>query len=691
MRQKHKIFGGGDINPLNGKEYSQSYYEIKEKIDNLPSSNAEIKEKLFNLLDENEIIILKGETGSGKSVNIPQYLLKEYLLPKNEKAKIVVSQPRTLNAKNIASFVAKILDVNLGEEVGYKYRNNNMVSNLTRIAYETDGTLLQEMYSQKGDKKFKYDIVMIDEVHERSINIDILLMLIKVALENKAKNNTKFIIMSATLEYEPYRDYFSEFKTAYLDIPGRTFPVKSIYLKKTLHSSEKIEDYDIELFSAIDKILSSSKTGDILIFVESQAKINALCREINELYDEFACFGLYRGVSEKQQQLAIDKDLYKTSHKAKRKIVISTDIAESGVTVEGILFVIDTGLRYNVFFKNRTNFLEQNFITKDAAEQRKGRAGRTQSGTCYHLYTFAEFEQFKDHKSPEILTTNIDSTITSLLSSGIVKNIENIRYFFNNLMDKPTDNQINETLEYLHNLHILIKECSAIDNDKSDDCLTKIGKCISNLPVEPPYGRVLLSSHYLGISNDIIDIIAILNIEANIQKWIIMPPKNNKKMMNKYKKFIKKIANSHSDFIAILEIAKIIRKNRAKRFPLNMMQVSQFNQEVKRIKESCAKINEECRINSSENNGDDKNGTNNKIIQCFSYGFYNQIAKYDKKKHKYCIETPQKKIYLEVSPQKGNYVSKLSKYIMYAEHNNILGADKLANISNLSSLNNIAK
>ena len=222
------------INPLTSRKYSENYYTLKEKIDNLPASNKNIKKELFELLNDNDVLVIKGETGSGKSTAIPQYLLKEYLLSnksKDETRGIVVTQPRTLNAKNIADFVAKVVDVELGQEIGYKFRNDNKTSKSTILSYVTDGTFLQEVYGDKGS--FNYDIVMIDEVHERSVNVDIILMLIKKYLESNPNKKTKFIIMSATLEFKPFKEYYSGSKIGYIEIPGRTFPVDRIGQRPT--------------------------------------------------------------------------------------------------------------------------------------------------------------------------------------------------------------------------------------------------------------------------------------------------------------------------------------------------------------------------------------------------------------------------------------------------------------------------
>ena len=700
-----------DINPLTNQGYSEEYFTIKEKIDNLPASNKDIKKELFELIDDNDIIVIKGETGSGKSTAVPQYLLKEYLLNKQSKDEtrgIVVTQPRTLNAKNIASFVAKVVDVELGQEVGYKFRNDNKTSKSTILSYVTDGTFLQEVYGDKGD--FNYDIVMIDEVHERSVNVDIILMLIKKYLE-KSERKTKFVIMSATLEFEPFEEYYSKTKIGYIEIPGRTFPVKSIYLKKSIYGEDGLEsdeDYYFKLLDILEEILSDTDKGDILIFVESIKAIQDYCREFDELFEDFdvACFGLYRGVTEEQQVLATDKDAFrKLPSKPKRKIVISTDIAESGVTVEGILFVIETGLRYSTYFKNRINYLRKEFVTKDSSEQRKGRAGRVAPGTCYHLYTKDEFEHFKNHKPAEIVTTNIDSTILNLLGNEIIKNITDLREFFESLMDKPKDEQINESLEYLSQLNLIQDYCGVLSRKSKagEDCLTTVGECSVKLPTEPAISKVALVAYNYGVLYDVLKIIAMLNIEDNLDKWFMRPPPNDKEKTRLFNDKIKKYQNGQSDLIAMLKLYDDInktydfRKRRewAKKNFINPSIVGNINREYKRVKDAVNKIGYSCRINNilprSKNNNDN-------IINSFIHGFYNQLA-IRKGPNKYAVVDTlsisngklKKRKSIEIKPLHRNFVSKTSKYILYISHNNILGNDNLTGIINVRDVNALNK
>jgi pre-mRNA-splicing factor ATP-dependent RNA helicase DHX15/PRP43 len=574
------VWGGketSDINPFTGKKYSKFALEQQEKMRNLPSGDPKIKEELFSLLDSCDVIIAEAETGAGKSTNIPQYLLLEYLI-QVKKMKIMrgimVTQPRTTNAENIATYVAKIVDVKLGDEVGYKFRHDNKTSDKTLITYATDGTLVQELYNSDGN--FDYDIVIVDEVHERSLGIDIILAFIRnYIIHSTVKKRCKFIITSATLDCPLLTKYFADApsKVGHLKIPGRAYPVSTHYLNESI-KHEKF--YDKYVIDRIGKILSESDKGDILIFAEAKSSINRLCNKIDKEFKEqykIVCLPLYRGVSSEEQQLAISPDLYKKlPGKPKRKIVISTNIAESGVTVEGVLYVIDTGFRYLVSFENRINVFNKVFITKDSAEQRKGRAGRTAPGTCYRLFTEEEFDKFPEHKEPEILVSNIDSVIINLLATKFIKTIKDLSCFLGAMITPPKINQVKNSLKYLYELQMLKSECNnmqqiitgcKIQRSKAKSgCFTSIAKCANKLPLDIPLAIVLLASHNYSVTKEIMVLVSMLMVDSNPIKWFNEPSRFDKKEYLKFEKVKKKYMNTTSDLIGMLSMYATYRKHK---------------------------------------------------------------------------------------------------------------------------------
>jgi len=694
------------MNPLNNKEYSKNYYNIKKKIDKLPSSNKKIKKQLFKLIDEEDLIILEAETGAGKSVNIPQIILKEYLLEKNpsdNNINIVVTQPRTLNAKNIASFVAKIVDVKLGEEVGYKYRHYNVTSNKTMLSYVTDGTLVQEIYKKHGD--FNYDFVIIDEVHERTVSIDILLALIKQYLystDTLKEKKCKFIVMSATLDVELFYKYYKNVaKIGTLQIPGRAFPVKVHYLKESVD-----QKYDNILFNKLNKILDISESGDILVFLESKTQINKLCYKINKEYSskKVLCLGLYRGITPEQQQLVVDKDQFKievhgVNEEYKRKIVLSTNIAESGITIENVRFVIDTGLKYEMVYKDRTNILQRVFISKDSAEQRKGRAGRVSSGVCYRLYTKDEYNDFEIRKSPEILVSNIDTTLISLLNTNFIINLNQLGCFLDSLITPPHLKQVQDSLKYLYQLGIIKSNCNTIEEfsimcrkknskTKKMKCFTFLGECISKLPLEPAFAVALLASYNYNVFNEVLIIVSMLSIESNVGKWFVKPNIKENSKIRQFEKSIKKYQNSKSDLMVLLKIyykSKKIDSHKVKKWAkknfIYYPNLMNANKNIKQIKQSFDKINVSCRIEKIANISDDQN-TN--IINAFLHGFFNQLAlknKYNNKMYN-IIDGCDKDIYIKAG--RNNNLTKLNNVIAFIEHANILGNESLNGLTNVS-------
>lgn len=695
-----------NISPFTGKKYSKYALEQQEKMKNLPSSDPKIKEKLFEMLETKDIIITEAETGAGKSTNIPMYLLTEYLIPKKIKlAGIMVTQPRTLNAENISRYVAKMLDVKIGQEVGYKFRHNNKTSEKTFLTFATDGTLVQELYNTDGD--FDYDILIVDEVHERSLSIDIILAFIRNYLKySTAKRRCKFIISSATLDLPLLTKYFATIaRIGHLKIPGRAFPVTTHYLDQSI----KNKSYDQAVIDRVEKILDESDTGDILVFAEAKSAINRLCHKLNHKFKEkgLVCLPLYRGVSQEQQQLATDAELYKKlPGKPKRKIVISTNIAESGVTVDGILYVIDTGMRYVVCFDQRINVFNKEFITKDSAEQRKGRAGRTVPGQCYRLYTEIEYKHFPEHKSAEILVSNIDGVILNLLNTTFIKNIKDLSCFLGAMITPPKLNQVKNSLNYLFDLQVLTKECRDMSKitkncklQKSKakrGCFTSIGKCGLDLPLDIPLAITLLASHNYSVTKEVTILVSMLMVDSNMKKWFVEPSRFEDKEQKKFQKVRKKYLNKQADILSLLQMyaeykkqKKGNRKKWAKKHYLNLFYLENTDKNIKQIKTLYEKLNKSCYIKNVAKPSKDKKEN---ILFAFMHGYFNQLAlrsKYDDQVYNPLHtnglgKLSRTKIEIKLQAGKDNMLKELSKLVIYINHSRISGKEIISCLINVN-------
>ena len=365
-------------NPLTGESYTDRYRELGKVWSKLPA--YENPKKIINDIRDNSVILVVSGTGSGKTVLFPKYVLHAL----NYKGKIAVTLPKQMIAKSAAEFSADTLDVKIGEEVGYQYRGSpkEASSSKTKLLYCTDGTLVARLLSDP--KLLEFDAVLIDEAHERKINIDFLLYLLRNVL--KKRPEFKLIIMSATINKDIFYDYYKDYGFISLEIGTKTnYPIKSIFLDKELNISKN--EYIEEGFRLIKELLKNEDKGGILFFVTSINETKDICDKLKSedktFRDSNICVPVYSGMSSDQQKLATDKEYYRGFVRDGRKIIIATNVAESSLTIEGISFVIDSGLELNAYYDpiNRINVLEKTMITNAQAKQRMGRTGRTGPGT----------------------------------------------------------------------------------------------------------------------------------------------------------------------------------------------------------------------------------------------------------------------------------------------------------------------
>jgi HrpA-like RNA helicase len=420
-KKAEELFGiydteGININPLNGKEYSEQYKQLTKFWSNLPA--YENIDDCIDSIKSNDVILVSSGTGSGKTVLFPKFALHA----NDYKGKIIVTLPKKLITKSAAEFAAKTLDVELGNQVGYQYKGESIKSSGTNLLYATDGSIISMI---KSDPLIQaIDIILIDEAHERKTQIDILLYLIKNAIIIRKEKNMKplkLIIMSATIEESIFRDYFTNLNYDYVHLSGKpNFPIEEYFLKDSImEKSNKYIEVGLEKIEEIVK--KDNNNSDTLFFVTTVKECDDTADKLEYIYNDSFVMPLYSGIPSSLEEIISNKDKYKEINpNYRRRIFVATNVAESSLTIDGIVYVIDAGLEVNVIYdaSRKINIMNTSFITKAQMAQRKGRAGRTQNGFCYHLYTKEEMEKAIDYPDPEIKLIDLKNLCLSLLILG---------------------------------------------------------------------------------------------------------------------------------------------------------------------------------------------------------------------------------------------------------------------------------
>jgi pre-mRNA-splicing factor ATP-dependent RNA helicase DHX15/PRP43 len=481
-----------NVNPWTGMPFSQKFYDIMEKRKKLPAFEA--KESLKMLLDQFQVLVLQGETGSGKTTQVPQFLL-EYFIPVGSRKGICCTQPRRVAAMSVAKRVAEEMDVVLGEEVGYNIRFEDKSGPKTVLKYLTDGMLLRE--AMNDPLLEKYQIVILDEAHERTLNTDVLFGLLKEVL--RSRQDLKVVVMSATMDAEKFQKYFDD--APLLDIPGRLHPVEIFF------TPEPEKDYLEASIRTAVQIHCFEDPGDILLFLTGEEEIDNACktikRDIDKLGDEvgpITVIPLYSTLPPHQQQRIFEAAPPPNKKGIPgRKCVVATNIAETSLTIDGIVYVVDPGFSKQKVYnpRIRVESLLVSPISKASSKQRAGRAGRTRPGKCFRLYTEKSFENdLPDNTYPEILRSNLAGTVLQLKKLGI----KDLVHF--DFMDPPAPETLMRALELLNYLGAL--------DDEGD--LTKVGAMMAEFPLEPSLAKMALVSPQFNCSNETISLIALLSV-----------------------------------------------------------------------------------------------------------------------------------------------------------------------------------
>ena len=432
----------------------------------------EQKQIILDALKENQVIVVQSPTGSGKTTQIP-VILHEAGFSQN--GIIAVTQPRRIAALSVSEFISKQLGTKYPGLVGYKMRFEDKTDATTRIKIMTDGILLQEM---KLDPLLsKYSVIMVDEAHERSLNIDFVLGLLKRIL--KERKDFKVIVSSATMNAEAFSEYFEN--CPIVNIETITYPVTIVYdppkISATTITEQGSECLIEKICSTVERVLNNGEDGGILIFLPGEKIIKDCLFKLD--HSKFArkiyTLPLYGRLAKEEQERVFDPAPF-----GKKKVIISTNIAETSVTISDITTVIDSGLSKLNYYNPRTftSSLVETAISKASSNQRKGRAGRTQAGTCYRLYSRKDFDTRPLYTTEEIFRTDLSEVVLQMAELGI-KDFMDFDF-----IAPPGKEGIIGAVDTLNMLGALNK----------DNSLSSIGKLMVQFPLEPRISRIIVES-----------------------------------------------------------------------------------------------------------------------------------------------------------------------------------------------------
>jgi ATP-dependent RNA helicase HrpA len=483
---------------------------------------------IIRAITRHRVVIITGETGSGKTTQIPKMCLEA---GRGLSGLIGCAQPRRVAAVTVAHRIAEELGEEIGRSVGYQIRFEDRSSRKNSIKLMTDGILLNE--AQNDPYLRRYDTIIVDEAHERSLNIDFVLGILLKLLQTR--RDIKVIITSATIDTEKFA---RAFHAPIIEVSGRMYPVEVCYrpLDHELEESGEITHIDGAV-TALGKIMEGRAEGDVLVFMPTEQDIRETCQLIEAKFDKRAAvLPLFARLPWREQR-RIFQPL------SRRKIVVATNVAETSVTIPGIKYVIDSGLarisQYNP--RSRTTSLPVRAISRSSADQRKGRCGRVQNGICIRLFEEADYESRPLFTEPEILRSNLAEVILRMLSLNLG---EISTYPF---IDPPHQKNIRDGIE-------ILRELGAITTDTDDEkprdgqqyALTKRGRMMARLPIDPRISRMIIEAEREGCVNEILIIASALSTQDPRER----PVESEKEADKAHARF----TDLFSDFMTLLTI-----------------------------------------------------------------------------------------------------------------------------------------
>uniref|UniRef100_A0A673HAT1 Probable ATP-dependent RNA helicase DHX35 n=1 Tax=Sinocyclocheilus rhinocerous TaxID=307959 RepID=A0A673HAT1_9TELE len=498
------------------------------------------RNNILYLLESFQTVVIVGETGSGKSTQIPQYLLEAGWAADGKV--IGVTQPRRVAATSVAGRVAEERGAYLGHEVGYSIRFDDCSDpHATRIKFLTDGMLVREMMSDPLLKK--YSVIMLDEAHERTLYTDITIGLLKKI--QKKRRDLRLIVASATLDAKKFHDFFdlnesgdpNKDTCAILTVEGRTFPVDIFY------TVSPVPDYVKATVETVMKIHETEDDGDVLAFLTGQEEVEKVVSMLQEQARTLSRYGMkkhlcvlpmYAGLPYNEQMRVFER-----MPPTVRKVVVATNIAETSITINGVVFVIDCAFVKLRAYNPRTAIesLIVTPISKASACQRAGRAGRNRAGKCFRLYTEEDFEKLPESTVPEMQRSNLAPVILQLKALGI----DNVLRF--SFLSPPPAQSMVQALELLYALGGL---------DQYGRLTDPMGVRMAEFPLSPMFAKMLLESGNFGCSKEIVTIAAMMQIQN-----IFVAPHNQKKSARERRKF----AVAEGDHLTMLNVYEAFIKH----------------------------------------------------------------------------------------------------------------------------------
>ncbi|XP_077024755.1 putative ATP-dependent RNA helicase DHX35 isoform X3 [Tamandua tetradactyla] len=500
-----------------------------------------LRNHILYLIENYQTVVIVGETGCGKSTQIPQYLAEAGWTADGRV--VGVTQPRRVAAVTVAGRVAEERGAVLGHEVGYCIRFDDCTDPLaTRIKFLTDGMLVREM--MVDPLLTKYSAIMLDEAHERTLYTDIAIGLLKKI--QKKRGDLRLIVASATLDAEKFREFFNQNETSdptrdtcvILTVEGRTFPVDIFYLQSP------VPDYIKSTVETVVKIHQTEGDGDILAFLTGQEEVETVVSLLIEQARALARTGMkrhlrvlpmYAGLPSFEQMKVFER-----MSRSVRKVIVATNVAETSITISGIVYVIDCGFVKLRAYNPRTAIecLVVVPVSQASANQRAGRGGRNRSGKCYRLYTEEAFDKLPQSTVPEMQRSNLAPVILQLKALGI----DNVLRF--HFMSPPPAQSMVQALELLYALGGLDKDCRLTE---------PLGMRIAEFPLNPMFAKMLLESGNFGCSQEILSIAAMMQI----QNIFVIPPNQKSQAIRVHRKF----AVEEGDHLTMLNVFEAFIKH----------------------------------------------------------------------------------------------------------------------------------
>jgi HrpA-like RNA helicase len=560
----------------------------------------EKREEAIKIIHDNQVVLVISGTGSGKTVLTPKFALHAM----NYQGKIILTTPKRKTTESAAIFAAKTLDVKLGEQVGMKYRDSNpkyYSKTLSKITYCTDGYVLARL--TQDPLLMDFDCVIIDEAHERGVNIDLLLLLLKDLIIKRP--TFKLIIMSATVNEQIFVNYFpkTKFKFTMINAGEKPmFDVKSYYLSKPVNKFDENnnlinKDYVEAAVNKVVEIMKTGEEGDVLVFFPGKGESQDGCILLHQKISTFNkntnkklyCDILHAKTDQQTSNIIINSNKYKNLNSGPytRKVIFSTNVAESSITIDGLKFVVDTGLaNIDVYYPNKNmHALERKYISKASHKQRLGRTGRTDTGKCYNIFTETEYNnKFPEYAVSPIKQENVSNFVLKFFANELIvshvdlpfsyehKNNKNsnkikaisLQSFLSNFIEPPTEDAIKRVL---FRLQIL----GAMDIKGSKGYINNMGRGMADFDTDLEIGRMLIAGYNHKCRDEICELAAMMTLsDFSVDKFVEMRLKKNKSWSpakeneekRKHKAAIRKYSSMYGDHIALLKIYQSFKERR---------------------------------------------------------------------------------------------------------------------------------